>query len=231
MNTIYEKYGKVKDWLKDAAILTLAILLVANYKMPKTEYVYVPEVVEMEIEHEVIKEIEIPTYIEVPLIVELKPEDITPKAKEKRNIPYTKKEIVRNTGFKSYMAYTAITKVNSKQYKLQQWAHTDPQGFRLYEGNYLVAVGLGVNAEVGSYIDVVLENGTHIQCIVGDIKAAQDTDNNNIFTSNGCCCEFIVDKDYLMQSVKVSGDCSKRDITWQSPVVNINVLDRKVNGL
>lgn len=231
MNTIYEKYGKVKNWLKDAAILALAILLVANYRTPKTEYVYVPEVVEMEIEHEVIKEIEIPTYIEVPLIVELKPEDITPKAKEKRNIPYTKKEIVRNTGFKSYMAYTAITKINSKQYKLQQWAHTDYEGFRIFDGRYITAVGTGVNVRVGQYIDAVLENGTHIPCIVGDIKGNKDTDETNIFTSNGCCLEFIIDNNYLISSVKRSGDCSNRDITWQSPVVRFDVIERDVQGL
>lgn len=228
MNTTSKNLG-----FKDGAIIILVIALLINFKIPDTKLQPEPVYIIIDQEHtqqvNVEVEVEKPIYIEVPLFIEVEPKE--EKKAQERIIEYETVEMPANSGFKSFMSYKAITKVNSLQYKLQQWSHTDPQGFRLYEGNYLVAVGLGVNAEVGSYIDVVLENGTHIQCIVGDIKAVQDTDNNNIFTSNGCCCEFIVDKDYLMQSVKVSGDCSKRDITWQSPVVNINVLDRKVNGL
>ena len=229
MNTTLKNFG----WVKDSIILILIIALLINGRLPETKIQPEPIYITIDREkiHQVNVEVEVEKtiYIEVPLFIEIEPKE--EKKAQERVIEYKKVEMPTNTGFKSYMSYKAITKVNSPQYKLQQWAHTDPQGFRQYEGRYCVAVGLGVNAEVGSYIDVVLENGTHIQCIVGDIKASQDTDSNNIFTNNGCCCEFIVDKDYLIQSVKTSGDCSNRDITWQSPVVNINVLDRKVNGL
>ena len=128
------------------------------------------------------------------------------------------------------MSYKKITKTSSPQYKLQQWAHTDYEGFRVLDGRYLVAVGTGVGASVGEYIDVLLENGEHIPCIVGDIKADGDTDATNMFTSNGCCLEFIIDTSLLIQSVKSSGNCSNARIEWCSPVKVINVLERKVQG-
>lgn len=226
MNTTLKKFG----WVKDSIILILIIALLINGRLPETkiqpEPIYITidreKIHQVNVEVEVEKEI----YIEVPLFIEVEPKE--EKKAQERVIEYEKVEMPTNTGFKSYMSYKSITKVNSPQYKLQQWSHTDPQGFRIYEGRYCVAVGSGTGAKVGSYIDVILQNGTHIQAVVGDMKGDADTDPTNMYTSNGCCCEFIVDKDYLVTSVKRSGNCSMAKAEWMSPVVNINVLDRNV---
>ena len=226
MNTTSKNFG----WVKDSIIIILVLALLINAKIPDTKLQ--PEPIYISVDRERVQqinvevEIEKPIYIEVPLFIEVEPK--AEKKVEERIIEYKKVEMPTNSGFKSYMNYKTITIVNSSQYKLQQWAHNDPQGFRLYEGRYCVAVGSGTGARVGQYIDIILENGTHIPGIVGDMKADKDTDPTNMYTSNGCCCEFIVDKDCLVTAVKRSGNCSMAKAEWASPVVNINVLDRNV---
>ena len=222
MNITLRNFG----WIKDSIIIILSMMLLINWKIPKTEYIYVQEPTPMyiEVEKESVKEVENCVYIEVPLFIEVKPGE--KKEAEKKTIKYDTVAVSAPSSFKSFMRYTAITKTGSPQYKLQQMAHTDGQGFRIYEGRYCVAVGTGVGAKVGQFIDVVLANGTHIPCVVGDIKANAHTDPTNMFGTNGCCCEFLIDKDLLIQAVKTSGDCSSANPEWQSPVVTINVLDR-----
>ena len=225
MNTTSRNLG-----FKDGAIIILVIALLINFKIPDTKLQPEPVYIIIDQEHtqqvNVEVEVEKPIYIEVPLFIEVEPKE--EKKAQERIIEYKTVEMPANSGFKSYMSYKTITKVNSLQYKLQQWSHTDPQGFRLYEGRYCLALGSGTGAFVGQYVDVILENGTHIPGVVGDMKADGDTDPTNMYTSNGCCCEFIVDMDYLVASVKRSGNCSLAKPEWASPVVNINVLDRKV---
>lgn len=224
MNTISGNFG----WVKDSIIIVLILALLINAKIPDTkiqpEPIYIT--IDQERTRQINVEVERPIYIEVPLFIEVKPKE--EKKVEERIIEYKKVEMPINSGFKSYMSYKSITKVNSPQYKLQQLAHTDSQGFRLYEGRYCVAVGSGTNARVGQYVDIVLENGTHIPGIIGDMKADKDTDSSNMYTSNGCCCEFIVDTNNLIAAIKQSGNCSMARPEWASPVVNINVLDRNV---
>ena len=226
MNTTSKNFG----WVKDSIIVILGLTLLVNAKIPETKLQ--PEPIYISIDRERVQqinveiEVEKPIYIEVPLFIEIEPK--AEKKVEERIIEYKTVEMPTNSGFKSYMNYKTITKVNSLQYKLQQWAHTDSQGFRLYEGRYCLALGSGTSASVGQYVDVILENGTHIAGIVGDMKADGDTDPTNMYTSNGCCCEFIVDKDFLVTAVKRSGNCSMAKAEWASPVVNINVLDRNV---
>ena len=85
-------------------------------------------------------------------------------------------DIPKTRGFKSYMPYTAITNKKSKQYKLQQLASTGAYGIRVVDSRYLVAIGTAFNAEVGTYIDLILEDGFVIPCIVGDVKSPRHTD-------------------------------------------------------
>ena len=65
-------------------------------------------------------------------------------------------------GFKSYEPYYLIT-AQSVQLCLQYDAVTDSNGFRLFDGRYLVAVGTFCNAPCGTYIDLILENGVLIR--------------------------------------------------------------------
>ena len=143
---------------------------------------------------------------------------------------YTEYEMPQNTGFKSYMSYTAITSQESPQYQLQKYfAYTGNYGIRQVNDRYCVAIGTAFNANVGTYFDLILENGEVIQCIVGDIKSDQHTDESNIITlNNGCVSEFIVDPDSLDFYAKTMGDISYCKEQWFSNVIKIKIYDRNV---
>jgi uncharacterized protein YgiM (DUF1202 family) len=130
-----------------------------------------------------------------------------------------------SSGFKSYMPYTAITSKSSSQYKLQaQFAYTGTYGIRQVNGRYCVALGSTVAYPIGTYADLVLENGTIIPCILADQKADNDTKSDNLTTaSNGCVSEFVVDSSALVKRIKRSGSVSSACDEWDSPVVEIRV--------
>ena len=129
------------------------------------------------------------------------------------------------SGTKSYESYTAITDRSSSQFALQQKAYTNEDAFRMIGDRYLVAIGTYFEAPCGSVIDIILDNGTVIPAIVGDIKADADTDIWNIFSSNGCATEFIVDANKT--EAWITGDVSSLYHEWQSKVKAIRVYDGK----
>ena len=137
-------------------------------------------------------------------------------------------------GFKSWMSYKAITNKSSKQYKLQQIASTGFGGVRVVDSRMCVAIGTAFGTEIGTYIDLILENGTIIPCIVGDIKDQKHTDSSNVFTivtknkKTYCCSEFIVDTKQLDKNAAKAGDISYADDNWDSPVVSIIVYDENI---
>ena len=136
-------------------------------------------------------------------------------------------DVPKTRGFKSYMPYTAITNKKSKQYKLQQIASTGAYGIRVVDSRYLVAIGTAFNAEVGTYIDLILEDGFVIPCIAGDVKADKHTDSTNMVTSaNGCVSEFIIDSKALHKSIKKSGDVSSCNENWNGCVRAIVVYSK-----
>ena len=123
-------------------------------------------------------------------------------------------EVPSYSGNKSYESYRVIRR--GKAGTLQTMAQTNADGFRMVQGRYLVAVGYSFGASRGQYIDLTLENGTVIPCIVGDMKAAP------IFSANGCCSEFIVDT-AVIKNVVNTGDVSDYRSDWDSPVDTITV--------
>lgn len=133
--------------------------------------------------------------------------------------------IIGHNGMKTFMSYTTITNTSSNQYELQQIAYTDEDGFRKINNRYCVAIGTAFKAFVGQIFDVELENGTIINCVVGDIKDTKDTDNTNVFTSQGCCLEFIVDTRQLSGIIKTLGDCSSKCDEWKSPCFQYVIYD------
>ena len=132
---------------------------------------------------------------------------------------------IKSHGFKSYTRYTAITRKTSLQYKLQkEYAYTGQYGIRQVNGRFCIAVGTGVTDKMGQYVDVVLENGTIIHCIVCDQKADQHTKEDRITTAhNKCVCEFYLDT--VLPEIKECGDVSKACEAWQSPVCEFRVFD------
>jgi hypothetical protein len=111
--------------------------------------------------------------------------------------------------FKTYMDYRKITNKSSKQWALQQLAETDENGFRVFNGKYLVAVGTYYANEVGKELRITLDNGFVFYAMVGDIKMDIHTDANNQYVPiNGNIVEFIVDTDKLDPLTKKLGDVS-----------------------
>lgn len=143
------------------------------------------------------------------------------------NIKLEEFDIVGHSGIKTYESYRLLTAYTQKD--LQDICQTDDDGLRLYDDRFCVAVGTAFNMSVGQYFDVELSNGFVIKCIVGDIKADQHTDSQNIFTKhNGCCTEFIVDSKKLPKCVKTMGDISTLCEDFDAPVVKIITYDYNI---
>ena len=68
--------------------------------------------------------------------------------------------------FKSYMSYTAITDEDSMQYKMQEGAWTDENGFRIYDDKYMVAMGTYYAQECGEEFIITLDGGKEIEVII-----------------------------------------------------------------
>ena len=105
-------------------------------------------------------------------------------------------------------------------------ASPDQDGFMKLDDRYLIAVGSKFNTLPGQYIDLILQNGVVIKCIMGDQKADVDTDASNIFTYRSrCCSEFIIDEHTIRKDIYERGNASLKYRTWDSPVVKIVVYD------
>lgn len=137
---------------------------------------------------------------------------------------------VKYNGKKTYERYGKITAYTAGD--LQDIATTDENGLRKLDDRYMVAIGSAFNTEIGQYFDLVLENGTVIPCIMGDLKSDAHTDATHTFTSaSKCATEFIVDTKMIPKDVKYTGDVSKLDPSWDSKVVQIIVYDKYFEGM
>lgn len=142
---------------------------------------------------------------------------------------YRSYSVPLTSGFKSYMPYTAITSKSSPQYKLQQQCRTGLHGIRVKDGRYCVAIGTGFNANVGTYFDLILANGTVIPCIVADIKSNKHTDSSHMVTAaSGCLTEFVVDSGALNRIAKKMGDISYCCDKWNSRVEKVRVYEKNI---
>ena len=141
---------------------------------------------------------------------------------------YKTYNVKKYSGFKSWMPYNLFGK-STNQYKLQQLAVTGEYGIRYVDEYACIAVGTFANTKIGQRIDLVLENGTIIKCVMADEKSDKHTDSNNMFTINSdCCSEFIIDKSALDINAKRRGDMSYCNEKWNSPVVQFYVYDENV---
>lgn len=112
-----------------------------------------------------------------------------------------------NTGFKSYMDYRALTNRRSKQYALQQNAYTDEQGFRIYDGCYMVALGTYYAQSVGERFRITLDSGKSFLAVAGDVKSNAHTDRLHQHRG-GNIVEFIVDTRAISSTCRRMGDMS-----------------------
>lgn len=129
--------------------------------------------------------------------------------------------IPAHSGFKSFEACDGFSP-KYKQYEIQKYAYTDPDGLRMVDGRYCVAISSCFGAGIGQYFDLVLGNGSTIPCLMGDLKADCDTDHENMYTVfSDCCSEFIIDPDVLRGDIRKMGDVSYAKEEWQSPVIGL----------
>lgn len=156
--------------------------------------------------------------------------------KYEKKYGYVSKKYLRKRGVKSYtkdtvhehqkswMDYRTITDTTSPQYMIEQTdAYTGRYGIRMVDGRYLCAVGSYYSHDVGRYVDIILENGEIIPCILGDQKDDGDTDESNMYTEHdGSVFEFVVDMDEVPSKVKISGDYNSIS-KWNSSVKEIRI--------
>lgn len=110
---------------------------------------------------------------------------------------------------------------------INRMASPDQDGFMKLDNRYLIAVGSRFDTVPGQYMDLVLENGVVIPCIMGDLKADQDTDSTNTFTYHSrCCSEFIIDEDSIRTDIYERGNASLKTSRWDSPVMSVIVYDK-----
>ena len=126
---------------------------------------------------------------------------------------------------KSFMGYHKITSQGSEQYKLQQKAYTGEYGIRQVNGRFCIAVGSAYTTTIGQYIDLILENGTIIPCILAECKDDKDTNADNTITFDGSLAEFVVDIKTLNKDIMYDGSTSKACDAWESTIVEIRVYD------
>ena len=151
-----------------------------------------------------------PTFTPVPTSTPTPKPTKTPTPKPTKTP--TPKVVKEDHSYKPYERYTALTNKSSAQYKLQQVAVTNEQGFRVCkdpngELRYCVAMGTawagGQPEDIGRCIDIYMENGAVLKCCLGDVKRSEyyGRKHNDLV-------EFIVDISKLQENIKKAGDVS-----------------------
>ena len=130
-----------------------------------------------------------------------------------------------DNSFKSYMSYRCITDKSSKQYKFQQKSETGKYGIRVRNDRFCIAVGSYYTTKIGTKIDLVMKNGSIIECVLGDCKDDGDTDKSNRQNPNGSIVEFIVDMDELDNMASKMGDLSYCSEAFEGEIKYIRVYE------
>lgn len=102
-----------------------------------------------------------------------------------------------DTSFMAYMDYRKITDETSVQWKMQQQAYTDENGFRKIGEDYCIALGsYYTNYECGIRFKITLVNGYSFTGIIADLKDDRHTDKetHTHIKKNGNVVEYIIDK-------------------------------------
>lgn len=130
------------------------------------------------------------------------------------------------SNFKAYMDYRCITATGSPQYKLQHDGNavTNSEGFRLYNGEYMVAMGSYYSTEIGTRFRITLDSGKQFYAVLGDQKSDAHTDPLHQHR-NGNIVEFIVDQSAIPSICSQMGDMSYApEAGLQGKVQSIEVL-------
>ena len=134
-------------------------------------------------------------------------------------------DVPSNNSFKSYMGAHKITDTSSAQYQLKSEYLDSACGIKLVDGDcYVIALGSYYTTTIGTRVDLVMDNGSVVRCVVGDIKADKDTDETNRQHSiDNSVVEFIVNTNTLSSEAKSHGDCSWADPRLMGEIKTIRV--------
>ena len=136
------------------------------------------------------------------------------------------KDVPSNNSFKSYMDADTIRSRNTDQYRLKVNYVLDPQtGIWTVDGRYCIAVGSYYTKAIGTHIDVVMENGNTLKCILGECKRNRDTDYTNRQNPNGSVIEFIVNISSMPSMARKMGNCSYACEEMEGEIKSIIVYD------
>lgn len=123
-------------------------------------------------------------------------------------------EGVCNSANKTYMGYTAVTSRTSPQWKLLRGssAYTDATtGLRMVDGRYCIAVGTFYCSTIGTKINLIMENGATVECILGDVKSDRHTDPTHRYQAqDGSVVEMIVDRAVFHSTSQYPSELSGR---------------------
>lgn len=131
-----------------------------------------------------------------------------------------------NTSFKAYMDYRTITNKTSTQYKLQQQAYTDNEGFRKIGEDYCIALGKYYSNNCGERFLITTDSGEQFTAIIADIKDNRHTNSTNQYVpmknGRGNVIEFIIDQNIMNNTTLKRGDISH--LRFKGNIVSIQKI-------
>lgn len=146
---------------------------------------------------------------------------------------------VYSSNAKSYMKYQTLGYESWNQQghlSRQKLAYTGSHYIRMIDGRMLVALGQYYSTTIGQYLDIELEDGTILACILGDIKATVDTDPTQRYCiHDNSVLEFIIDSQGLdssdysrIKALEPSNGAGNYSMIpeLQSPVKTIRLYDK-----
>lgn len=141
--------------------------------------------------------------------------------------------------FKPYTDYRNYNAKGTKQHALQKVAMTDNYGIRTVvdifgQTRYCIALGTawagGQPSDIGRCIDIHMENGAVLYCVLADVKKVEDTYNCRYGRENNDLIEFIVDEWILKRETPVHGDVSAADPKFEGEAKGMVVHDYFIEG-
>lgn len=153
-------------------------------------------------------------------------------------LPFVEKEVDKGHPFKPWTEYVVYNVKGSQQNKLQKVAKTDKKsGIRVVVDpygveRYCVALGTywcgGHPEHIGRCVDMVMENGHILPCVLADVKREEDAKRSRYGKINNDVIEFIVDRKHLPSGVY--GDMQRAGEEFEGDVVRMIVYDIWIEG-
>ena len=137
-----------------------------------------------------------------------------PKKKQESNVSTPSKGNFRgvpsvSVDFKSYTAYTCLSRKSAQWKKIQTIAYSDGNGLRKVGNYYCVAMGSYYSTTLGDLFRITTANGNTFCVILCDFKANAHTNSTHQYTArNQCITEFYVDYSCFKSAARSAGSIS-----------------------